>query len=153
MTLPLDLDRATANPPRLQLGDGGSATLLDGGWWPHSIDPDAELPDLIAAIDHLYTPVRRLVLSADGWETHPRTLRIGTRTIRIGYFASQPVALLTAICEGGDRVDLLVVPPSTAAQTAAAAMAIAANRTNTVHAQQILTTAAADPAPVPARAA
>jgi hypothetical protein len=25
--------------------------ILDGGWWPRSRDPDAELPDLIAGLE------------------------------------------------------------------------------------------------------
>ncbi len=148
MATPLDIDQPIVNPSRLQLGRGDPKTLLDGGWWPRSTDPDAELPALILAIDHLYSPIRRMVLSADGWETHPRQIRIGTRTVRLGYFASQPVALLTALCDAGQRVDLLVVPPETAAQTAVAEMAVAASETNTVHAQQIaVNTAEADPSP------
>src|SRR5260370_974608 len=31
-------------------------TLLDGGWWPRSTDPVAELPGLILAIDALRGP-------------------------------------------------------------------------------------------------
>jgi hypothetical protein len=44
----------TAEPPRLRLqldptmaGTGA----VDGGWWPRSRDPDAELPGLIAGLD------------------------------------------------------------------------------------------------------
>jgi hypothetical protein len=53
--------------------------------------------------------------------------------LRLGYFSSQPVSLLTAIC-GNDRVDMLVVPP----RTADAAMILAATATNLVHTQHIL---------------
>ena len=38
--------------PRLRLQPDRSArTLLDGGWWPRSADPAAELPGLILALD------------------------------------------------------------------------------------------------------
>jgi hypothetical protein len=38
--------------PRLRLGAVLSrGTLLDGGWWPRSADPAAELPGLIAAAE------------------------------------------------------------------------------------------------------
>src|SRR5271170_59834 len=38
--------------PRLSLPpDRPGATLLDGGWWPRSADPAAELPGLILAIE------------------------------------------------------------------------------------------------------
>lgn len=124
--------------PRLQMEATGSyRTLLDGAWWPRSTDPVAELPGLVLAIDTLRGPVTRLVLAAAGWDPHPRRLGIAGRVLRLGYFTSQPVSLLTAIC-GNDRIDLLVVPPDTAAGMAEAAMMLAATTSNLVHAQHIL---------------
>jgi hypothetical protein len=125
--------------PRLRMEPTGSPrTLLDGGWWPRSTDPVAELPGLVLAIDHLRGPVTRLVLSADGWDTHPRRLGVAGRVLHLGYFASQPVSLLTALCANGSRVDLLVVPPNTAEDGADAAMILAATADNLVHAPQII---------------
>jgi hypothetical protein len=50
---------------RLQMEPTGSRrTLLDGGWWPRSTDPVAELPGLVLVIDKLRGPVTRPVLSA-----------------------------------------------------------------------------------------
>ncbi|GAA4455997.1 DUF5994 family protein [Phytohabitans houttuyneae] len=124
--------------PRLRMEPTGSRrALLDGAWWPRSTDPVAELPGLVLAIDKLRGPVTRLVLAAGGWDSHPRRLGLAGRVLRLGYFGSQPVSLLTAIC-GNDRVDLLVVPPNTADRTADAAMILAAATTNVVHAQHIL---------------
>lgn len=96
------------------------------------------MPGLVLAIDRLRGPVTRLVLSTDGWGDHPRRLGVAGRVLRLGYFTSQPISLLTALCDNGDRVDLLVVPPDTAAGTADAAMVLAATTSNLVHAQQIL---------------
>jgi hypothetical protein len=128
----------TSSTPRLRLeGTGSRRTLLDGAWWPRSTNPVAELPGLILAIDKLRGPVTRLVLATAGWDTHPRRLGIAGRVLRLGYFTSQPVSLLTAIC-GNDRIDLLVVPPDTADGTADAAMVLASTTTNLVHAQHIL---------------
>jgi len=129
--------------PRLRLEPAGARrTLLDGGWWPRSTDPVAELPGLVLAIDKLRGPVTRLVLSADGWDAHPRRLAVAGRVLRLGYFASQPAALLTALCgDNGDRVDLLIVPPHTDAGTADAAMVLAATASNLIHAQDILVAA------------
>jgi hypothetical protein len=58
--------------------------------------------------------------------------------LRLGYFASQPAGLLTAQCEDGDRVDLLVVPPQTARDIVDAAMVLAASTSNLIHAQHVL---------------
>jgi hypothetical protein len=136
-------------PPRLRLESGDPRrTLLDGGWWPRSTDPVAELPALVLAIDAVHGPITRLVLSADGWADHPRRLAVGGRVLRLGYFASQPVALLTAMTDGGARVDLLVVPPDANPGVAAAAMGVAARPANRVPAQHILLMAGPPATPV-----
>lgn len=147
MALTNDTQRMTTHSPtppstpRLRLEVTGSRrTLLDGGWWPRSTDPVAELPGLILAIDHLHGLVISLVLAADGWNSHPRRLGVDGRVLRLGYFASQPTRLLTALCVNGDRVDLLVVAPDTPDGTALAAMVVAATASNLIHAQHILAT-------------
>jgi hypothetical protein len=125
--------------PRLRMGPTGTGrTLLDGGWWPRSTDPVAELPGLVLAIDQRQGPVSRLILAATGWDSRPHRLGVAGRVVRLGYFTSQPANLLTAISAGGGRVDLLVVPPDTPDDTAEAAMALAATADNTVHAPHIL---------------
>ncbi len=124
--------------PRLRMEPTAShGIVLDGGWWPRSTDPVAELPGLILALDKLRGPVTRLLLSAEGWDSHPRRLNVAGRVLRIGYFASQPTSLLTALYHN-NRVDLLIVPHDTARRTADAAMALAATTSNLVHAQHIL---------------
>ena len=133
-----------ARPPRLRLEPTGSRhTLLDGGWWPRSVDPAAELPGLILAIDSLRGPVTRLVLNAEAWDPHLRRLEVAGRIRRMGYFTSQPAALLTARCDNGQRVDLLVVPPNTARRSAEAAMVLAATAGNRIHAPDLLAAAGA----------
>jgi hypothetical protein len=126
--------------PRLVLEPTLSGhTLLDGGWWPRSTDPVAELPGLVLALDHRRGPVRHLILGQAGWDSRPRRLGVASRVVRLGWFTAQPLDLLTAICANGDRVDLLVVPPDTDPATARAAMALAARPANTIHAPEILT--------------
>lgn len=122
---------------RMQPADVGR-TLLDGGWWPRSGDPVAELPGLVLAIDTLHGPVTRLILAASGWNNHPRRLGINGRVVRLGYYTSQPANLLTALCDNGQRVDLLVVPADTDVDTANTAMILAATATNVVHAEHIM---------------
>ncbi|MEU2663350.1 DUF5994 family protein [Micromonospora sp. NPDC007220] len=135
-------DLAPPSTPRLRIEPTRSTrTLLDGGWWPRSTDPLAELPGLVLAIDLLHGPIVRLVLNADAWDGNPRHLAVDGRVLRLGYFTSQPATLLTAICRNDDRVDLLVVPPETPAGLAEAAMALAATAGNLVHSPQLLVVA------------
>jgi hypothetical protein len=140
------LSPSALSTPRLLLEPTRSTrTLLDGGWWPRSTDPAAELPGLILAIDTVRGPIARLILSIDGWSPRPRRLAVAGRVLRLGYFTTQPTSLLIARCDDGGRVDLLVVPPDTASPTAEAAMARAATAGNRVHAQELLAAAANAP--------
>ncbi len=146
---------ANGSPPsrprlRLRLQPGLPArTLLDGGWWPRSADPAAELPGLILAIEERHGPVTRIMLGRAGWDdSRPRRLRVdgpaGSRVVRLGWFETMPAGLLTAITRAG-RTDLLTVPPHTSERAAHAAMeqaAQAGNRTHTPSLLAAITTAA-----------
>jgi hypothetical protein len=127
-------------------------TLLDGGWWPRSSDPVAELPGLILALEHQHGPVTRVMLRRADWDSHPRRLRVDGldinhpgadgpatgRVVRLGWFDTMPAGLLTATSAGGQRTDLLIVPPHTSGAAARAAMDLAADPGNHIHTQDIL---------------
>lgn len=130
--------------PRLRLtSSGGRRTLLHGGWWPRSRDPEVELPALIPAIDTVRGPITGLILSARAWDSRPRRINIGNRVLRLNFFATQPDTLLIAMCGKDARVDLLVVPPDAEPEAAQAALVMAATTSNVVQAQDILATVAA----------
>jgi Family of unknown function (DUF5994) len=129
--------------PRLRLQPDLSArTLLDGGWWPRSADPAAELPGLILAIDEPHGPVTQIMLGSAGWHaSRPGWLRVdglaGSRTVRLGWYETMPAGLLTATARAG-RTDLLTVPPQTSEVAAWAAMDQAAQAGNRTHAPALL---------------
>ena len=78
------------------------------------------------------------MLGPAGWDSHPPWMDVAGR-VRLSWFTSASAGLLIAIRVDGDRVDLLVVPPDTDLATARAAMALAAQPTNTIHDPDILT--------------
>jgi hypothetical protein len=124
--------------PRLRLGPAPSRrTLLGGGWWPRSADPVAELPGLIQAIDDRRGQVTRLMLGPAGWDSQPRWLGGAGRAVPLDWFPGQPAGLLTAFCNG-DRVDLLVVPPSSAEADALEALDLAVQAVNLIRVPDIL---------------
>lgn len=117
--------------PRLRLRRGRSSYgLLDGGWWPRSADPVAELPGLILALDHLHGPVVRIVLHRGDWSPEPHRLGVEGRVIQVAYFASHSIGLVSAFTgtAASRRIDLLVVPAATLFDRADAAMTQAASR-------------------------
>jgi hypothetical protein len=130
--------------PRLRLQpDQSVPTLLDGGWWPRSDDPAAELPGLILALDKRHGRITRVLLGTAGWDaSRPHRLRVdgpaGSRVVRLGWFATMPAGLLTAISAGEERTDLVTIPPPTSEQDARAAMEQAAQAGNREHAPAIL---------------
>jgi hypothetical protein len=135
---------STSRPgPRLRLQPDLSArTLLDGGWWPRSTDPAAELPGLILAIDERHGPVTQIMLGSADWHaSRPVRLRVdgpaGSRTVRLGWYETMPAGLLTATARAG-RTDLLTVPPQTSEAAAWAAMDQAAQAGNRTHAPALL---------------
>ena len=144
MTLTASDGRTVMSPtepstPRLRLGSGTATGLLDGGWWPRSSDPVAEIPGLVLAIDELQGPITRLMLHGNDWDTQPRRLAVDGRLVRLGYFASQPAGLLTALSgKAGARVDLVIIPADTAPDTADTVMTLAATNGNRIHAQDLV---------------
>jgi len=151
----------TAPPPRapgppglrLQLDPTMAGTgAVDGGWWPRSRDPDAELPGLIAGLDSSLGPITRVALNVDAWDTTPRRVAVNGRRVRVGWFRHMDAHTIGVTRAGQDRVVLLVVPPQATTAAAGSAMAMAADAANNAGPADILAAAGLggqDPAPVP----
>jgi hypothetical protein len=130
---------SASSSPRLVLARvRADRAVLDGGWWPRSWDPLAELPGLVEALSDRYGIIRQLMLNSITWDSRFRRLAVGDQVVRAGWFASVDPAVLIATTDRGQQVDLLVVPPSTAAGVAEKAMAQAADPGNRLRAQAIL---------------
>ena len=126
--------------PRLSLAPIKGRMVLDGGWWPRSWDPVAELPGLVLALTERHGRIRHIMLNIHTWDSRIRRLAVGPAVVRIGWFDTLDPALLVATTGRDDQVDLLVVPPGTTPEAAERAMATAADPTNLRHAPDILTT-------------
>ncbi|MEW2354570.1 DUF5994 family protein [Spirillospora sp. NPDC029432] len=142
---------APPSTPRLRMRppgpEGGPQVSLDGGWWPRSTDPVAELPGLILALqahgpadDHRL--ISHIMLRVSDWDGRPRRLRVDgpddTRVVRLSWFDTLPAGLLTAIYADGRRVDLLTVPPATGHAAAWAGLELAAYTTNHLSTPELL---------------
>ena len=144
-------------PPglRLQLDPTMAGTgAVDGGWWPRSRDPDAELPDLIAGMDSSLGPVTRMALNLDAWGSAPRRVAVDGRRVRVGWFRHMDAHTIGLTRAAQDRVVLLVVPPQATTAAAGIAMAMAADGANSAGPADILAAAGIGgqyPAPLPSQ--
>jgi Family of unknown function (DUF5994) len=144
-----------ARPRLLLRPDHSGASLLDGGWWPRSAESAAELPGLILALDERRGRITLVMLGTAGWNvSRPRRLRVdgpaGSRVVRLGWFATMPAGLLTAVSASDERTDLVTIPPHTSEQDARAAMEQAVQVGNRDHAPAILAALRAAASPLPA---
>jgi hypothetical protein len=136
---------------RLQLDPTMAGTgAVDGGWWPRSRDPDAELPGLIAGLDSSLGPVTRVALNLDAWDTAPRRVAVDGRRVRVGWFRHMDAHTIGLTRAFQDRVALLVVPPQATTAAAEIAMAMAADAATSAGPADMLAAAGVggqDPAP------
>jgi hypothetical protein len=131
-------------PPglRLQLDPTMAGTgAVDGGWWPRSRDPDAELPGLIAGLDASLGPITRVALNLDAWDSAPRRVAVDGRRVRVGWFRQMDAHTVGLTRAAQDRVVLLVVPPQATTAAAQIAMAMAADPANSAGPADILAAA------------
>ena len=141
-----------ADPVRLALIDPpGQRTTLDGAWWPRTLSLSDELPGLVRELHRRGIRVTRVAYHPDAWETAPRRMAADGRTIRLGWFRNIDPQLLDLT---GDttrgRLDLLVVPPDTAAAAARQAFTAASDRANRRTPTAVLAALHPAAAPVPA---
>jgi hypothetical protein len=132
---------APSAPPGLRLRlDPGLARqgVVDGAWWPHSRDPSAELPELIAGLDAQLGAITRVALNLDAWASAPRRLTVAGRTVRVGSFRAIDAHTVSVRSIPRERVVLLVVPPEATTAAAAIAMAMATDATDSARPADIL---------------
>jgi hypothetical protein len=145
---------ARPTPPpalRVQLNPTMAGTgAVDGGWWPRSRDPEAELPGLIAGLDASVGPITRLALNMTAWDGAPRRVAMDGRRVRVGWFRQMDPDTIGVTRAGQTRVILLVVPPQAPPAAAGVAMAMAADAATSAGPADILAAAGIgeDPAPI-----
>jgi N-acetylmuramoyl-L-alanine amidase len=116
--------------------------VVDGGWWPCSRDPDAELPGLIASLDaSLGSMITRVALNLDAWDSAPRRVAVNGRRVRVGWFHHMNAHTIGVTRASQNRVVLLVVPPQATPAAAGVAMAMAADAANSARPADILAAA------------
>jgi hypothetical protein len=100
---------------------------IHGGWWPRSLDAEAELPGLIAELNTRAGRVSRVALQGDAFANIPHKLTVGGRKVAVAWFRymNKHTAILTMADR--DHLVLLVIPPQASPAAAAEALELAAS--------------------------
>ena len=103
---------------------------VDGGWWPHSTNLAAELPDLFSALVPQIGPIERVSYHLGDWDAAPRKIRFEGAVARLGGYHWQRAATVDVLT-ARRTLTLRVVPPDTALDAAQDALAAAAEADET----------------------
>jgi Family of unknown function (DUF5994) len=119
-TTPLPAAEPDPAPPlRLSVTPTDERRRLDGAWWPRSRDLEAELPSLIAELDHRWGRITHATVNRHLWPTIPYQVRTGGHAVRLGWYdAEQDPYEISLFSYEINRWDLLVVPPETEPEAA-----------------------------------
>src|SRR6478672_7732427 len=130
---------------RLRLRANVGSGFVDGGWWPRSGDLSAELPPLLMAMWSAGHQVYRVTYDLASWQRPPRHMTVSGRRVKVDGYRSDTATLSLVDLSGWTRIELVVIPPATDAQTAHRALALAGLDGDLHRAPEILHRAASRP--------
>ena len=110
---------------RLKADTSTPTGQVDGGWWPHSKDLAAALPDLFSALAPQIGPIERVSYHLGDWDPAPRKIRFDETVVRLGGYQWQRAATVDVLT-ARRTLTLRVVPPDTAPDAARDALTVAA---------------------------
>ncbi|WP_423797228.1 DUF5994 family protein [Mycolicibacterium tusciae] len=100
--------------------------FVDGAWWPHSDDLNAELPDLLAVLSVRLGPIDRVLFNINEWLKPTPKLVAGGRAVHLAGHQRHPVSTVEVVGVDDGRISLLVVPPNSESNGAHDALMAAA---------------------------
>ena len=141
-TTHVDARRRDAPPvhtPRLRLKPKAPQSgYVDGAWWPHSEDLEAELPDLLSVLSVRLGPIGRVMYNLNEWAKPPAKFATGGRTVRLDGYSRQPVNTVEALGLNRTKIVLLVISPHADPGQAHAIMMTAAGPSNASTVESLL---------------
>ena len=144
----VDARRRHAPPvhtPRLRLKPKAPQSgYVDGAWWPHSEELEAELPDLLSVLSVRLGPIGRVMYNLNEWAKPPAKFATGGRTVRLDGYSRQPVNTVEALGLNRTKIVLLVISPHADPDQAHAIMMTAAGPNNASTVESLLRTRAAE---------
>lgn len=137
----------TAEAARISIRQPVSGSgFIDAAWWPRSLDLATELPPLLEVLWSAAREITRITYNSAAWNPAPRRMSIQDRTVRLGGFTtSDPLTVRLSDAWGRERVDILVIAPTTDPAAAQRALLLAGEPDCPYRAEEILIRAGARP--------
>lgn len=115
---------------------------IDAAWWPRSRDLAVELPALLDLLWCAGRDISRVTYNLADWDVAPRKLLVDGRVVRLGGFsAGERNAVRLSDAWRRERIDVVVIAPTTDAQQAGRAMTLAGRSDNPYRGAEILSRA------------
>ena len=111
-----------ANPRLVYTPTSCAEGVLDGAWWPHTRVLSEELPPLLAAVASRFGPVAKISLNTTAWDATPQDITCGDGAVQVAWYRACDADTIRLLGNEHWHLDMLVIPPDTAADTAAAAL-------------------------------
>ncbi|GAA5169390.1 DUF5994 family protein [Amycolatopsis dongchuanensis] len=112
--------------------------LVDGGWWPWSVDPATELPRLAVALTERLGPIGRVRYNLGAWGPMTRQVRVAGRVVCFEGTDSLDSHTVVVIGSNSHLARVLVIPPSTRGGVARAVLRAASGSGSTDRGEDIL---------------
>ena len=142
-TEPRDDKPASSEAARISFRQPVSRSgFIDAAWWPRSRDLTTEVPPLLDVLWTAAREITRITYNIAAWDPAPRRMRIEGRLVRLGGFTtSDPVTVRLSDAGGAERIDILVIAPTTDAALAQRVLLLASQADSPYRAAEILTRA------------
>lgn len=126
------------NEVRLRMKGGPALRGLDGAWWPRSLDPKTEFPELVLVMSSWVGPVCRVIYRVDDWDAAGGAATSDGWPFELeGSDTLQPHTVLVVGTHQRRRT-LLVVPPGVPGRVARAVLSSTAGAGAVESAEQAL---------------
>lgn len=113
--------------------------FIDAAWWPRSLDLTTELPPLLDVLWTAAREITRITYNIAAWAPAPRRMVIEGRTVRLGGFTtSDPQTVRLSDAWGRERIDIVVIAPTTDPAMAQRALMLASATDSPYRAAEIL---------------
>jgi hypothetical protein len=120
------------------------AELVDGGWWPRTLDLDTQLPEVLRVMYATGFDIRRVVYNLTAWNPPAHRIVVEGRLVKLGGFRTQSSASITLVDTSNwnaahqQRFEIVVVPPDADPAAAERCLALAGRGGDRHRAAEIL---------------